>query len=151
MFWNYLKLIIFESICFKVQIYWMFNSKIKNKILKFNPKKMHMLMCTFNETGVKCQSQACIPYYHSFLDLSLWIYPLYTCLNKWELEIGWTSHDTNIELWMKACQLCGTTLEDCNFKLPTWALRISGPNTISYLNWTHIFEWWMIRWKSKKS
>ena len=38
-FWNYLKLIIFESICAKVQIYCIFISKFENKILKINPQK----------------------------------------------------------------------------------------------------------------
>ena len=47
-----MKLIIFESVCVKVRIYCIFISKVENKILKSNPQKMHMLMCTFNETGV---------------------------------------------------------------------------------------------------
>ena len=36
-----------------VQIYCLINPKVENRILKKNPPKMHMLVCTFNKTGVK--------------------------------------------------------------------------------------------------
>ena len=54
MSWNYLKLIIFKSIYVKIQIYCIFIRKVESKIFKINPpQKMDMLICTFNETGVR--------------------------------------------------------------------------------------------------